>query len=231
MSNENVPVITIDGPVASGKGTISRLIALKLGWNLLDSGSLYRLVALSAMQKNIPLDHEELVSDIAFNLDVGFESVDEGEKTNIYLEGKCVNQEIRDEAVGLNASFLANIPQLRKNLLVTQRKFAVLPGLVADGRDMGTVIFPDAKAKIFLTATPESRSKRRYKQLQSSGYSVTISRILFDVQKRDERDKNRLVSPLVPADDSIVVDSSDFGIQEVVNIIYKILRSKKIIPA
>lgn len=206
-----VPVVTIDGPSGSGKGTISALAAKYMGYHLLDSGALYRLTALAAMQAYIDLDQQAAVADVARHLDVTFDAASQA----VLLNGADVTQAIRAEDVGMNASKVAVYPAVRDALLVRQRAFLQMPGLVADGRDMGTAIFPEAPVKIYLTASAEARAQRRYKQLLAKGESVSLRPLLEDIRARDERDMNREVSPLMPAEDAIIIDSTDIGIDEV----------------
>ena len=210
-------VITIDGPTASGKGTIARLLAQRLGWHILDSGALYRLVAVAAIKHSIKFDDVESLVPLAAHLDVEFIAGEGDEEMTILLEGEDVTLELRTEATGNGASQVATIPQVREALLERQRAFRQSPGLVADGRDMGTVVFPDAVVKIFLTASAEERAQRRYNQLIDKGLSVTMRSLLDEIARRDERDQNRAASPLVPAEDAVVLDTSELSIDEVVD--------------
>lgn len=210
-------VITIDGPSGSGKGTISQLVAKRLCFHLLDSGALYRLVALSAAHQKINFEDEQAITKIATMLDLKFDI--QGDTTRILLAGKDVTNEIRHEIVGMNASLVAAYPLVREALLQRQKNFAQAPGLVADGRDMGTTVFPDAPVKIFLTASAEARAERRFIQLQQKGASVDMAELIRDIQARDERDSNRSVSPLKPADDALVIDSTLLTIEQVFNTI------------
>ncbi len=207
-------VITIDGPSGSGKGTLSQMLARHLGYHLLDSGALYRLVALAAMKKGIDLYSEIAVSQVASVLDVIF-SLENDRSAQILLEGTDVTDAIRQEAVGMGASQVAAYPGVRAALLERQRAFAIAPGLIADGRDMGTTVFPNAQAKLFLTASAEARAERRYKQLRAKGESVDMAALVQDIRERDERDTTRAISPLKPAEDAVIIDSTSMTIDEV----------------
>lgn len=207
-------VITIDGPSGSGKGTLSQMLARHLGYHLLDSGALYRLVALAAMKKNVDLSNEQAVSDVATALDVIF-CIENKKSAQILLEGIAVGDEIRQEAVSMAASQVAAYVGVRAALLARQRAFAVEPGLVADGRDMGTTVFPNAHTKLFLTASAEARAERRFKQLCLKGESVDMAVLVNDIRDRDERDSNRAISPLKPAEDAVIIDSTAMTIDEV----------------
>ena len=221
MENDQIPVITIDGPGGSGKGTIAMRLAEELGWHFLDSGALYRLVAVAAMDRDIDAEDGDALSEVARGLDVEFGLTGEG--MVILLDGNYITGRLRSEAVSAMASRVAAIPAVRDALVQRQRAFRKAPGLVADGRDMGTVIFPDAKLKIFLTASAEARAKRRYKQLKEKGESVNLPRLFRDIKKRDERDSSRAVSPLRPADDAHVIDSTEMTVIEVLDEIRKLL--------
>jgi len=205
-----VPVVTIDGPSGSGKGTIAARVAEKLGWRILDSGALYRLVGHAVGKADVSLDDLEAVSDIARTLDVNFS---EG---RVLLAGEDVSLAIRSETAGNMASKVAAIPQVRAALLDWQKAYASPPGLVADGRDMGTVVFPDAQVKIFLTASAEERAMRRYKQLIEKEIDANLASLTVEIEERDARDRNRSVAPLKPATGAIEIDSTVLGIDEVV---------------
>ncbi|NOX26947.1 MAG: (d)CMP kinase [Gammaproteobacteria bacterium] len=211
------PVITVDGPGGAGKGTISGLLACRLGWNLLDSGAMYRVTALAATKKGVDFADIAAITDVAHGLDVVFAPCDEG--VSVFLSGQDVSSEIRTEACGELASRVATVGAVRDALLERQRAFQVAPGLVADGRDMGTVVFPSAELKIYLTASAEERAKRRHKQLIDKGISVNLARLLEDITERDERDINREVAPLKPAEDAVVVDTTVLSIDEVVALV------------
>jgi CMP/dCMP kinase len=210
-------VIAIDGPSGSGKGTLSQLVAKQLGFHLLDSGALYRLGALSAIKQQANMQDEKTIANIAAGLKVIFDV--QGETTKIFLENENVTAAIRSESVGMNASLVAAYPAVRAALLQRQRDFAQAPGLVADGRDMGTTVFPDASVKIFLTASAEARAERRFKQLQQKGDRVVMAELVRDIKARDERDMQRSISPLIPAENAWVIDSTVLSIHQVLNLI------------
>ncbi|MCG2838570.1 (d)CMP kinase [Photobacterium sp. WH77] len=209
----NAPVITVDGPSGAGKGTLCMLLADKLGWNLLDSGAIYRVLALAAIHHGVELDSEAALVPLAAHLDVQF--LAEGELVKVILEGEDVSTTLRTEDVGNAASKVAALPRVREALLRRQRAFSGEPGLVADGRDMGTVVFPNAEVKIFLDASAEERAKRRMNQLQQKGLSVNFDSLLSEIQERDDRDRNRAVAPLRPAADALVLDSTHLSIEQV----------------
>ncbi|MBD9382037.1 (d)CMP kinase [Achromobacter sp. ACM02] len=212
-TSSTVPVITIDGPTASGKGTVAHRVAKALGWAVLDSGALYRLTALAALNRGLAPEDEPAVARVAETLDVRFEG------PHVYLEGVDVGHDIRREEVGNFASRVAAFPGVRQALLERQRAFRLAPGLVADGRDMGTVVFPDAPLKVFLVADVVARAQRRCKQLIEKGISANLDDLLRDMRERDARDMGRTTAPLAPAADAHVLDSSDLTIAETVQAI------------
>ncbi|WP_318426649.1 (d)CMP kinase [Photobacterium leiognathi] len=209
----HAPVITVDGPSGAGKGTLCMLLAEKLGWNLLDSGAIYRVLALAAIHHGVDIESEDALVPLAAHLDVQF--VAEGELVKVILEGEDVSDTLRTEEVGNTASKVAALPRVREALLRRQRAFSEAPGLVADGRDMGTVVFPGAEVKIFLDASAEERATRRMNQLQKKGLDVNFGSLLSEIQERDYRDRNRAVAPLRPADDALVLDSTELSIEQV----------------
>lgn len=223
----NVPVITIDGPVSSGKGTVAREVAVRLGWHLLDSGALYRVLGFHADKTGVSLDDERALVDLAENLPVRF--VEQGGDTRVVLDGEDVSNIIRTEQVGELASKVAVFQPVRDALLGRQQTFAQAPGLVADGRDMGTVVFTAAPLKIFLTASAEERARRRYNQLKEKGFGATLAALVEDIRSRDERDMNRDVAPLRPADDALVVDSTSLTVTEVVDRILDEARQRSLL--
>jgi cytidylate kinase len=213
---QRTPILTIDGPSGSGKGTISRQVALRLGWHLLDSGALYRLVALAGAKAGLHPDDVVGHAKAAAAMDVRFD-VDEAGEEVVILGGQVVTGEIRTEVAGLGASRVAVWGEVRSALLERQRAFAQPPGLVADGRDMGTVVFPAADLKIYLTASPEERAQRRYKQLKDKGSDVSLAALSREITERDRRDSTRAVSPLKPAPDAEVIDSTGLTIDQVID--------------
>lgn len=207
-------IITVDGPSGAGKGTLCYALADKLGFDFLDSGAIYRITALAAVKKNVSLEDEEAVAEVGRNLNVQF--VPNAGEVNVILDGENVGDQIRTAEAGQNASKVAAFPKVREALLQRQRDFANANGLVADGRDMGTVVFPEAQVKLFLDASAEERAKRRVKQLQSKGFNANFEQILDEIKERDYRDRNRAVAPLVPATDALVLDSTHLSIDEVI---------------
>jgi CMP/dCMP kinase len=222
------PVVTIDGPTSSGKGTISRMVAARLHWHLLDSGALYRLVALAGHQLGLELNDIPGHAAVALKLDAAFGAVQDEER--IWLAGQDVTAQIRTAEAGVGASRVAAWPPVRNALLDRQRRFAQQPGLVADGRDMGTVVFADAPLKVFLTASPEVRAQRRHKQLKDKGSDVSLAALSREIAERDFKDSTRAVAPLRPAPDAHVIDSTDLGIQDVVEQVLALGRGRSLWP-
>ncbi len=215
-ASSSVPVLTIDGPSGSGKGTVSRRVAEHLGWHLLDSGALYRAVGYAASMADIDLSDGDAVTRCAHSARIRFRPSEDGSDTRVWVNGHDASDELRTETCGATASAVAAIPSVREALKAKQLAFRKRPGLVADGRDMGTVIFPDAPYKVFLTASAAERARRRYKQLKEKGLSVTISGLQREIEARDERDASRPVAPLRPAEGAMLVDSTGLSIDEVV---------------
>ncbi|MGO1297968.1 MAG: (d)CMP kinase [Vibrio sp.] len=222
--SSHTPVVTVDGPSGAGKGTLCMLLAKKLGFHLLDSGAIYRVLALAAIHHGVDTDSEDALVPLATHLDVQF--ISEGELVKVILEGEDVSGDLRKEETGMAASKVAALPRVREALLRRQRAFADGNGLVADGRDMGTVVFPDAPVKIFLDASADERARRRYKQLQLKGLDVRFDALLGEIQQRDDRDRNRAVAPLKPADDALLLDSTSLSIEEVVEQALQYIESK-----
>jgi|SRR5450631_2080254 len=220
-----VPVLTIDGPSGSGKGTVSRAVANALGWRLLDSGALYRLVALGGRRAGIELDDAPALSNLAQSIDLLFGSGPAGEEI-VWLGGRDVTGDIRTEQAGNDASKVAAIPAVRAALLERQRRFAAPPGLVADGRDMGSVVFPLAGVKIFLTASPAERAQRRHKQLKEKGVTATLAALSLEIAERDQRDITRAASPLVASADAILLDTTGMSVDAVVERVLGIARKR-----
>lgn len=223
------PIVTIDGPSGSGKGTISRAVARAVGWHLLDSGALYRLVALAGTVAGLAPEHEPGHAALAARMDVEFTVAPDGGE-RISLEGRDVTTAIRSEAAGQGASRVAAWPGVRQALLARQRAFAVPPGLVADGRDMGTVVFPRAELKIFLTATPQERALRRHKQLKDKGSDVSLPALSREIAERDLRDRTREVAPLKAAPDAWVIDSTDLAVEQVVQRVLELGAARRLWP-
>jgi cytidylate kinase len=212
----DVPVIAIDGPSGSGKGTVARLVARRLGWHLLDSGALYRLVAMAGANRGLAGDDEPGHAAVAAGLDARFESDAQGQE-RVLLDGRDVTRDLRTEEAGAAASRVAAMPAVRSALLARQRAFATAPGLVADGRDMGTVVFTGAPVKVYLTASADERALRRYKQLKEKGLPANVADLSQEILHRDRRDSTRPVAPLRPAPDAVVIDSTGIPVEEVVD--------------
>jgi CMP/dCMP kinase len=221
------PVITVDGPSGTGKGTLSMKLATRLGWHFLDSGVLYRLVGLLAERRGIPVEDAAALGQVAATLPLEFRPG--SPEPEIYLAGECVTAEVRLESTGTLASRVAACPEVRAALLERQRELRQAPGLVADGRDMGTVVFPDAELKIYLTASPEVRAERRYKQLKGKGFDVNLARLLEDIRERDERDSQRAIAPLHPALDAEILDTDLLGIAEVEDRVVRLARRRGLV--
>src|SRR3984957_5094178 len=220
-----VPVIAIDGPSGSGKGTVSRAAARALGWALLDSGALYHLVALAARRAGHSLDDGPAVARLAEDIDIRFGSRDSDEEI-VWLDGKDVTGAIRTEEAGNDASKVAGLPPVRAALLERQRRFAVPPGLVADGRDMGTVAFPEAEVKIFLTASAAERASRRYKQLKEKGVTANLAALSLEIEERDRRDMNRAIAPLTPSADAVLLDTTGMPVDAVIERVLELARGR-----
>jgi cytidylate kinase len=225
----NQPVITVDGPSGSGKGTVCRLLAQKLGWSVLDSGAIYRVLALAAIHHMIKPEDEEALLPLAANLDVQFSVDNETGAGKIILEGEDVTNLIRTEEVGGIASQIAALPSVREALLRRQRAFRNDLGLIADGRDMGTIVFPDAVLKIYLTASAEARAERRFLELKQRDLDVKIDKLIVDIKERDERDINRQVAPLIPADDAITIDTTDLNANQAFDKVLSVCFEKNLI--
>lgn len=218
------PVVTIDGPSGSGKGTVARCLSNELGWAFLDSGALYRVLGLHAERLQVALDDESAIAALADTLPVRFAG--DAEQEQILLNEVDVTDTIRTEHTGSLASQVAALPAVRAALLARQRAFRRAPGLVADGRDMGTVVFPNAEVKVFLTASAEERARRRYKQLNEKGLDVNLSTLLREIEVRDRRDASRAVAPLVPAEDAQVIDTTELSIDAVVEQLRELVRNR-----
>jgi len=228
MVKNSVPVIAVDGPGGSGKGTVTQMLAKKLGWHLLDSGALYRITAIAALEAGVALTDSAAIAELALGLDAEF-VCDEAGNEQILLAGKDISHDVRLETTGDAASQVAVIPEVRAALEQVQKNFARSPGLVADGRDMGTVIFPEADCKVFLDASAAERAERRYKQLKEKGVSVNLARLREEIEARDLRDRSREIAPLKPANGALVLDSTALTISEVVEKILQQLRDQRVI--
>ncbi len=226
VTSKSAPVLTVDGPSGSGKGTISRMVADALGWHLLDSGALYRAVGYAAGMEGLDLSDADAVTRCAQHTKIMFRDPKDGGETRVVVNGHDATDELRTETCGAAASAIAVIPSVRAALVDKQLSFRRAPGLVADGRDMGTVIFPDAGFKVFLTASAEERAKRRYKQLKEKGLSVTLAALLREIQARDVRDAGRAVAPLRPAADAVLIDSTGMPIEAVVATVLALVRPR-----
>ncbi|MFP4207760.1 MAG: (d)CMP kinase [Wenzhouxiangella sp.] len=220
----DIPVLTIDGPSGAGKGAVSARVAARLGWNVLDSGAVYRSVALAALDGGVDLTDQNALVALCRDLDLSFSPGQDG--IEVSLNGRPLGDALRAEAVGEASSRVAAVPAVRRALLALQRRFRQLPGLVADGRDMGTVVFPDAAIKVFLDASVAERARRRFRQLKANGENVTLDRLMSDLEARDRRDRERAVSPTVPAADAVVVDSTRLDLVEVVERVLGIVRQQ-----
>ncbi|MGQ3891394.1 (d)CMP kinase [Legionella sp. CNM-4043-24] len=223
----SVPVITLDGPSGTGKGTLCHMLANHLNWHVLDSGCLYRVLAYAARQKSIPFDNTDAMVNLAINLKLNFET-DPHLNSKVLLDGKNVFDMIRSEECGQDASKIAVVPEIREALLARQRAFAQPPGLVTDGRDMGTVVFPDAVLKIYLFASAEIRAERRYLQLKEKGINVSLAQVVDELTQRDARDTARLHAPLKPAEDSVFVDTTGLTIVQAFNDVLKLINERGI---
>jgi CMP/dCMP kinase len=224
----HVPIITIDGPSGSGKGTVSRAAAKALGWTLLDSGALYRLVALAGRRASLKLDDAPALARLAGRFDIQFGSNAAGDEA-VWLDGQDVTRAIRTEEAGNDASKVAALAPVRAALLERQRRFAVPPGLVADGRDMGTVVFPLAEVKIFLTASPAERALRRYKQLKEKGVAANLAALSLEIAERDQRDMKRAISPLIASADAVTLDTTGMSVDDVIGRTLEIARGRLLI--
>jgi CMP/dCMP kinase len=216
-----IPVLTIDGPSGAGKGTVSRLVAKQLGWHYLDSGSIYRSLAIAVLQQSVDVNDVAEIVKIAQNIALEFDC---DEELTVKLNGENITAQLGLESTGSVASIIASMPQVRQVLLQKQKDFRQLPGLVADGRDMGTVVFPDAAHKVFLTASAAQRAGRRYKQLKEKGIDANLARIANEIEERDRRDRERETAPLAMASDALYIDSSDMGIAAVIEEVLSLIR-------
>ncbi len=227
MSGATVPVLALDGPSGSGKGTVGQLLAQRLGWHFLDSGALYRALAVAADASSVDLGDRPRLAQLAVDMDIRFVPRGGGDVVDVLLNGQEIGDRLRTEESGRRASILAAIPEVRRALLQKQHSFRQMPGLVADGRDMGSTVFPDAILKVFLTASAEVRAERRYKQLKDKGFDVNLRRLLDEIRERDARDAGREASPLKPAVDACILDTSQLDISGVVERIYGLLQQRR----
>jgi len=223
----SAPVLALDGPSGSGKGTVGQMLARRLGWRFLDSGALYRALGVAAAKAGIDLNDRPAVARLALAIDIRFVPRAAGDTVGVLLNGEEIGEALRTEEGGRLASVVAAIPEVRRALLQKQHAFRLPPGLVADGRDMGSTVFPDAILKIYLTASPEVRAQRRYKQLKEKGFDVNLQQLLDEIRERDTRDAERAVSPLKPAQDACIVDTSQLDISGVVERIYGLLQERQ----
>ena len=222
-----VPVLAIDGPGGSGKGTVGQILAQRLGWHFLDSGALYRVVGIVATRERVSLEDRPALARLATSMDIRFVPRTDGGAAAVLLHGEEIGDRLRTEESGKLASIVAAIPEVRSALLQKQHSFRRLPGLVADGRDMGSTVFPDAILKVYLSASPEVRAERRYKQLIDKGFDVNLPRLLDEIRERDARDAGRAVSPLKPAHDACILDTSQLDISGVVERVYGLLLQRR----
>jgi cytidylate kinase len=225
MSEQHVPIITLDGPSGTGKGTISLMLARHLNWNYLDSGAIYRVLSYAASKEGIDIDNLSGLVELARSLDVSFD-IDENNQVRVFYNDNNITKDIRTEQCGQNASKVAEKPEVRKALLERQREFASQPGLVTDGRDMGTIVFPDASLKIYLDASTEERASRRYKQLKEEDQNVTLAQVVKELISRDKRDTTRAHSPLKPANDAIIIDTTKLDIKQTFNNVLQLTQQK-----
>ena len=226
ITTGKAPVLAIDGPGGSGKGTVGQILAQRLGWHFLDSGALYRAVGVVAKRENISFDDPPALAHLATSMRIRFIPQTDGSAATVLLNGEDIGDLLRTEESGKLASIVAALPEVRRALLQKQHSFRQPPGLVADGRDMGSTVFPDAVLKVFLTATPEIRTQRRYKQLIDKGFDVNLPRLLDEIRERDARDAGRAVSPLKPAEDACILDTSQLDISGVVERVYGMLQER-----
>jgi cytidylate kinase len=224
---DTIPVLALDGPSGSGKGTVGQILARRLGWHFLDSGALYRSLGIAAEQTGVDLDNKSALARLALEMSLRFTPRESADTVDVLLNGQEIGDRLRTEASGSRASILAAIPEVRRALLQKQHSFRQAPGLVADGRDMGSTVFPDAILKVYLTATPELRAERRYKQLKDKGFDVNLRELFNEIRERDARDAVREVSPLKPATDACVLDTSQLDISGVVERVYGLLQARQ----